>query len=264
MRASMGDWYSTAVPGAIVAVSFDAGGTLIDVREPVGDTYARHARALGFPVTSDAMAAGFAAAFASAPALAAPAAASADEVSAFERAWWRAVVARALAHALASNGSTDETEPAFERLFDDLFAHYATASAWLVHPDAEPALAELRARGVAIGILSNFDARLHPLMRDLGIARYVRAVVVSSEARAAKPARAAFDAAARALGGTPPDRLLHVGDSLHDDVRGAQAAGWNAAWIVRGAGDVADEAPPRGAARVGSLLEVARLVSDRA
>jgi FMN phosphatase YigB (HAD superfamily) len=45
--------------------------------------------------------------------------------------------------------------------------------------------------------------------------------------------------------GVAPARCLHVGDSLHSDVRGAAALGITTAWVVRGVriGDVADGVP---------------------
>jgi putative hydrolase of the HAD superfamily len=263
MRDCMAHWYSRRVRGAIegrppeplVAVSLDVGGTLIEVREPVGETYARHARRLGFAVSAAAMDEGFRDAFAAAPALAASVTAGARDRLAFERRWWRAVVALALRHAL---GGRDAPAADVERLFDGLFEYFARGDAWRVHVDAVPALEALRARGVRLGALSNFDGRLHSLLAELGLARLLDAAVASSEAGAAKPDRGAFAAIARALGDPPAARCLHVGDHLVEDVRGALDAGWRAAWIVRGA--ASGDSVPRGAVRVASLLEVVALV----
>ena len=52
------------------AVSFDAGGTLIGIVEPVGETYARFARRAGFAADAHALDEGFRRAFAAAPPLA--------------------------------------------------------------------------------------------------------------------------------------------------------------------------------------------------
>ena len=93
-----------------------------------------------------------------------------------------------------------------------------------------PALRGLRDRGLRIGVVSNFDGRLPGLLAGLGVA--ADAVVWSTRASAAKPARAIFAAAASALG-VPLDQLCHVGDDLVADVRGAEAAGAQAIHLDR-------------------------------
>jgi putative hydrolase of the HAD superfamily len=258
---SIDEWYRSRVHGAIVAVSLDAGGTLFEAREPVGETYARHARAAGFAVDPADMEDGFRLAFAAAPPLAAPPSAGPAERHAFERAWWRQIVARALDHSLGEDGARAAGARS-ERLFDGLFAHYATATAWRVFPDAIPTLADLAGRHIQVGILSNFDGRLHRLVADLGLAPYLRVVVPSSEAGAAKPSPEAFASLSRSLGAPPANGCLHVGDSLHEDVYGAASFGWHAAWLQRrGTGEAA-----RGIARIESLSELPGLLDafDRA
>ena len=60
----------------------------------------------------------------------------------------------------------------------------------------------------------------------------LHAIVISIEVGAAKPAPAIF-ARAAALLKAEPNRILHVGDSPHEDVVGAQEAGWSALKISR-------------------------------
>lgn len=264
MLGGIREWYKRLVSRAIVAVGLDAGGTLLEIREPVGETYARHARSLGFPVEAPAMESGFQLAFAAAAPLAAPRGTSPAARLDFERAWWRDVVTRALGHALGDPEGARSAGTRFERLFDDLFAHYASAAAWRLWPDSLPALEELARRDLRLGILSNFDGRLHGLVDQLGLRPYVSAVIVSSEAGAAKPSPAAFASLARALGGPPPSACLHVGDSLEDDARGAAASGWHAAWLTRDASVIAatddDTDGTPAAVRITSLSAVADLV----
>lgn len=57
-------------------------------------------------------------------------------------------------------------------------------------------------------------------------------VVTSEGCRAYKPRREVFERALSLLG-LPAERVLHVGDSLSSDVRGAQAAGIPVLWINR-------------------------------
>ena len=90
-------------------------------------------------------------------------------------------------------------------------------------PDAEEALETLAARGLALGVVSNWDCTLPRHLEALGLARFFAAVVTSAEAGAAKPDPRIFAAALERLGAAP-DRTIHVGDG-RSDALGAAAAG---------------------------------------
>ena len=209
----------------IRAVTFDAAGTLLAPREPIGDTYARTAARFGIDVDSGAVGERFRTAFRAAPPLAFPGAA-AGELPRLERAWWRAVVRAAF--------GPGGDHPRFDPCFDALFDHYARADAWTVFGDVPDALRSLRHRGLALGVVSNFDGRLPGLLQALGIAPLVDLVVWSSALGAAKPARRVFETTAHRLG-VSLDALCHVGDDLDADVAGAQAAGAQAVHVDRSA-----------------------------
>jgi putative hydrolase of the HAD superfamily len=78
-----------------------------------------------------------------------------------------------------------------------------------------------------IGLLSNGNS--YP--DRVGLQRYFRAAVFSQDVGAEKPDPAIYLAAQKAL---PGDRYVMVGDSLSNDVTGAQAAGWSGVWLNRG------------------------------
>jgi putative hydrolase of the HAD superfamily len=99
-------------------------------------------------------------------------------------------------------------------------------------PDAVPALRALRARGVRLVVVSNWDVSLHDALADTGLARLVHGAISSAELGAAKPDPAIFRHALT-LAGVPAEHALHVGDSLELDVFGALAAGIPAALISR-------------------------------
>lgn len=243
----------------IRAVSFDAGGTLIGIVEPVGATYARFARRAGFAADADALDEGFRRAFAAAPPLAPPAGHTGPLLD-FELAWWRAIVAASLAHALGEPLPASRAA-GFERFFDATFAYYAKAAAWRLLPDAAGTVRELQRAGLTLAVLSNFDRRLHALIEAFGLGDAFAAVVPSSEAGAAKPARDAFEHLRRRLAeraALAADECLHVGDSIREDVAGAIGAGWRAAWIDRDGAPSAEL--PDGAARIASLAELAALL----
>ncbi|MCW5892908.1 MAG: HAD-IA family hydrolase [bacterium] len=219
------------------AVTLDAGGTLIAPAEPVGVTYARVAAAHGIVAEATLLERGFRDAFAGAPPLAFPGLAG-TACRAAERAWWRAVVAHAFGAAAA--------EPGFEPAFAALFAHYAHGDAWRVLPGAVATLAALRARGLRLAVVSNFDARLHRVLADLGLAAAVERVLASTEVGSAKPSAGIFTAACAALGVEAGD-VLHVGDAPCEDAAGARAAGLRAVLVGPG--------PPAG----GGVARIARL-----
>jgi len=235
-------------------VGLDAGGTLFQVAEPVGETYARLARAAGFSVDAAGMEAGFRRAFAAAPPLACPAG-FAGTLLDFERGWWRDVVDASLAHALG--GAPSPARAADQaRFFDAAFAHYARPEAWRLYPEVRDVLTDLAARDLTLVVISNFDRRLHGLLDGLGIAGALAGAIASSEAGAVKPDPAIF---ARALGRLPDVTLgqcLHVGDSAREDAGGALAAGWRAVWLDR----TGDSQPPAGVTRITRLDELATLL----
>lgn len=101
---------------------------------------------------------------------------------------------------------------------------------WTWTPGAEEAFAVIAAH-YPVGLLTNGFAEQQrgKLARFPRLAQTARAVVISEEIGAMKPDPVLFAHAAR-LAGVPPETILYVGDSLHSDVDGARAAGWQVAW----------------------------------
>jgi putative hydrolase of the HAD superfamily len=205
----------------IEAVLFDAAGTLIELREPVGDTYARFARDHGVDLPAWRIDDAFRRIFAQAPPLVFPEAA-ADEVAARERGWWRAVV-RSTFLATDSTARFDD----FDAFFDALFVEFSRPACWRVRSGCEAMLETLQRRGLALGVVSNFDRRLHGLLAAVGIAERLDVVVLPSDALAQKPAPAIFELALTRLG-VPASSAVFVGDSHAEDIRGARSVGMHA------------------------------------
>jgi HAD superfamily hydrolase (TIGR01509 family) len=89
-------------------------------------------------------------------------------------------------------------------------------------PGTVETLQSLRARGIELAVVSNWDVGLAEHLERLGIDRLFSAVVTSAEAGAAKPDPAAFRLVLRRLG-VEPGRALHVGDEPEDEQGAAQA-----------------------------------------
>lgn len=100
------------------------------------------------------------------------------------------------------------------------------------YPDARDTLLELRNRGFRLGIVTNRafgGERFRTDLRELGLDVGWDAVAVSVEVGFLKPHPALFQHALDALG-LEPRQALMVGNSLVEDVSGAQALGIAAAW----------------------------------
>ena len=94
------------------------------------------------------------------------------------------------------------------------------------------------ARTVPIALCSNFShaTTARRVLADADLDSSLAAVVISEEQGYRKPRGEIFDAVCRALA-LPPDRVLHVGDRLQEDVGGARAAGLATAWLTRRVSD---------------------------
>lgn len=107
------------------------------------------------------------------------------------------------------------------------------------YPDARPALAALRDRGLRLVCVSNWDVSLADVLGRCGLDDLVDGVVTSAATGVRKPDPAIF-AAALELADCSADEAVHVGDTVEEDVAGAGAAGIRALLLDRdGGGDVA-------------------------
>ena len=207
----------------IKAVFFDAAGTLFTVNGSVGEVYARLAREHGKEVAVKDLETGFRRCFTATPAMAFPGV-SPEQILALEKQWWRDLVQ----NVFAPLGSF----PKFAAYFDALFACFARPETWQLYPETVETLIALKARGLHLGIISNFDSRLFGLLEGLSIAHFFDPVVISTQAGYAKPAVEIF-AQALSYHNLHPSEALHVGDSLQADIAGAKVAGLTAVLVDR-------------------------------
>ncbi|MFI5180212.1 MAG: HAD-IA family hydrolase [Thermoanaerobaculia bacterium] len=139
--------------------------------------------------------------------------------------------------------------PLPDAMLSGLVRHFRQAAHWRVYPEVPGVLATLRAAGIKLLVVSNWDSSLPPLLEELGLTPYFDAILVSALVGASKPSRAIFDEAVR-LAGVAHGESLHVGDSLHDDYHGAHDAGLSALLVDRSG------RAPAGIESVSSLEEV--------
>ncbi|CAG7618867.1 HAD family hydrolase [Actinacidiphila bryophytorum] len=108
-------------------------------------------------------------------------------------------------------------------IHDVLYDRHMAPAAWRPYPDAAEVLKALRARGVAVAVVSNIGWDLRPVFAEHGLADLVDAFVLSFEVGSQKPDPAIFLAACAELG-VPPRETLMVGDDRRAD-GGAAAVG---------------------------------------
>jgi putative hydrolase of the HAD superfamily len=108
-------------------------------------------------------------------------------------------------------------------IHDVLYDRHMSPAAWRPYPDAAEVLAELRARGVPVAVVSNIGWDLRPVFREHGLDRFVDVFVLSFEHGVRKPDPRLFRIACEGLG-LPPETVAMVGDDPHADT-GASALG---------------------------------------
>lgn len=101
---------------------------------------------------------------------------------------------------------------------------YRRADHWQIYPDVVACLRGLKERGLALAVVSNWDAELENLLRDLRLLPYFDTVVSSAAVGHRKPNPVIFDLACEELR-VCPSEVAHVGDRPDADGDGATAAG---------------------------------------
>jgi 2-haloacid dehalogenase len=118
----------------------------------------------------------------------------------------------------------------FEPTPRELGALAASISQWRPWPDTVPALRGLRSR-YQLAIISNIDddlfARTVPKL-----SMEFQSVTTAQQARCYKPCLEIFKMALERVK-VPPNRVLHVGQSIFHDVLPAQSLGLSTVWINR-------------------------------
>ncbi|MEI7926105.1 MAG: HAD family hydrolase [Chloroflexota bacterium] len=110
-------------------------------------------------------------------------------------------------------------------------------------PGALEVIEEARARGFAVGLISNTGVsggrHLRPVLEAHGLLEHFDVLLFSDELRQSKPHPGIFEAALEALGATA-DEAVFVGDTPRYDVGPPRQYGW---WVVQ-VGDRDDGDPP--------------------
>jgi len=139
---------------------------------------------------------------------------------------------RALKDLLAGKGHTQVPDEVLRAALD---AHYAiTQQNWHLETDALPVLAELRARGYRLGLISNTsdDKNVQQIIDQHGLRPYFEFIITSAAIGMRKPDGQIFQRALTHFGILPAAGAM-VGDRLDADVLGANRLGIYSIWITR-------------------------------
>ena len=117
-----------------------------------------------------------------------------------------------------------------EELFEDLWSHFAAPHSWSVFPDVNELVEKLQDCGYSVGIASNFDSRLAPIVRHLLPKIEDDQIFYSTKLGFAKPDVRFFKAIEARVHHAESSRFLMIGDNWSLDFEAAQRAGWSALW----------------------------------
>lgn len=207
-------------------IFLDAVGTLFGVKGSVGEVYGQIAQKFGVEVSPEELDRAFYNSFKKSDKMAFPGVPP-EEIPLKEFEWWEAVAINTFQEAGVWEKFTD-----FASFFTELYDHFATAEPWFIYPDVIPALEHWQNLGITLGILSNFDTRLYPVLEALNLQQFFSSVTISTEVGAAKPEVEIFDVGL-AKHDCCADAAWHIGDSFKEDYQGAKAAGLKAIWLNR-------------------------------
>lgn len=214
----------------IQAVTFDVGGTLIEPWPSVGHVYAEVASAHGLDGhVPESLNRQFGVAW------------KARQEFDYSKDAWFELVAQSFGR---------PRESLADDFLEALYARFEAAEVWRVHDDVLATLDELASREINLGIISNWDERLRPLLKNLKLTSYFQSITVSAEVGFTKPSPVIFEQALRNLG-APAHAVLHVGDNVTEDYDGARGAGMQALHLRR-----------NGGSELNSLTEIARLITQ--
>ncbi|MDX6556521.1 MAG: hypothetical protein QOD86_2716 [Miltoncostaeaceae bacterium] len=143
--------------------------------------------------------------------------------------------------------------PPLDRLAELLVASLR----FVLLPDALPALDALRAAGLRLAVVSNWDCSLPEELARLGILDRFEVTGISAIVGSRKPSPGLFHHVLGELG-LPPEAVVHCGDRPDLDCLGARQAGVAAVLIDR-EGALGDGPCPR----IGALTELAALLEPR-
>jgi len=198
----------------IKTIFFDAAGTLFHLPRGVGWHYRDVAARHGWRLDEAQLRHAFAVVWKEMPVRPASRVPRSDD----DKGWWRELVGRVLDRCAVPGEIS-----AREAYFEELYREFTRPGIWELFPEVRDVLASLYPR-FRVGVISNFDGRLRPILGHLGLLAVFEPLIISSEFGADKPDPWIFEQAL-ARAGVAPGEAMHVGDDPERDWQGAAAVG---------------------------------------
>jgi putative hydrolase of the HAD superfamily len=209
------------IPGGTRAIFLDAGGTLFRPFPSVGHHYSVVAAKYGCKVSVAEVEAAFRRVWGEHDKIGGMHGQCNEKI---EKEFWRRIVSEVF------KGFGPFTD--FDSFFNELHDLFACPEVWKFYPESEEVLQQLKAKGYILCLVSNWDSRLVKLCEGLGLDRFMDHYVISAMFGVAKPDSRIFREALRKTG-VKAEEAVHIGDSLEDDILGANQAGIKAVWLDR-------------------------------
>lgn len=108
---------------------------------------------------------------------------------------------------------------------------------WALYPETIEVIDKLRAQGLKIALISNFDNKLYSIIDDLGIKDKFDLMISSEDAGAAKPNPKIYQAALKELDLLPEEAIM-IGDSYEGDYDAPKRLGMEAVFLDRNQDDL--------------------------
>ncbi|MBX7222131.1 MAG: HAD-IA family hydrolase [Blastocatellia bacterium] len=146
------------------------------------------------------------------------------------RRWWMTLYEQALREATLDH---NVPEPSLLTVRDRIWEQHHRGDNLRVYADAHGLVDSLHDQGFRLGVISNWDDSLGPILARYGLSSAFDVVVTSTDLKTEKPDPRIFEHALNQAG-IDPHRAAHVGDDWKCDVMGAAQVGMQPVWIERG------------------------------
>lgn len=139
--------------------------------------------------------------------------------------WWRVLVANTF---LKCDGNIPKDE--LLTIANELIKEFKTEKSWMVVEGTMELITKIKAAGISVGVISNFDGSLEEILRNMNLPEF-DFVLSSYACGATKPHPHIFQYASKLAGNVKPQHSLHIGDTFELDYLGAKNAGWSAVLV---------------------------------
>ena len=130
------------------------------------------------------------------------------------------------------------TDPHLDACAGEIYEEWAACQHFVLYDDVTPALRELAARGIKVGLISNSHRCLASFQRHFELHGLIAAALSSSEHGYLKPHPSIFESALKLLDVAAEESVM-VGDSLAHDIEGARRVGMRGILVQRSPGATA-------------------------